>query len=99
MNVIEPVVTRNLVRADSWKAENGFRYLDEDDNTYSYSVPMNSNSTHLYIRRAIRENQSVFITPEYVLVFNVQSNVAGIVKADKMVEPVEFKVTVITKEK
>ncbi len=92
MNVIEPVVTRNLVRADSKEAKNGFRYLDEDDITYSYFVPMNDNRFNLYIRRTIQDGQSIFITPQYVLVFNVQSNAAGIIEADKMVEPVDFTV-------
>ncbi|KKL76894.1 hypothetical protein LCGC14_2040330 [marine sediment metagenome] len=96
MNVIEPMQTNNLVRADSREAEDGFRYLD--DNIYSYFVPMNDNRSTLYIRQAIRENQSIFITPEYVLVFNVRFNVAGIVEADKMVEPVDFTVNVERKE-
>ena len=98
MNVIEPMKTNNLVRADSREAENGFRYLDTRDNTYDYFVPMNSNSSNLYIRRAPREDRSIFIAPEYVLVFNVRFNIAGIVKADKMVEPVDFTFSVEGKE-
>ena len=96
MNVIEPVVTRNLVRADSREAEDGFRYLD--DNIYSYFVPMDDNRHHLYIRQAIKDGQSIFITPQHVLVFNVRSNVAGIVEADKMVEPVEFEVNAVERK-
>ena len=98
MNVIEPMKTNNLVRADSREAKKGFRYLDENDNTYGYFVPMEDNRSYLYIRRAIQEGQSIFIPPQYVLIFNVQSNAAGIVKADKMVEPVELEVIVKEKE-
>ena len=65
MNVIEPERTQNLVRADSCKAKKGFRYLDEDDNTYSYFVPMRDNSTHLYIRRNVKGGESIFIHPKY----------------------------------
>ena len=92
MNVIEPMKTNNLVRADSREAKKGFRYLDENNNTYGYFVPMEDNRFNLYIRRTVQEGQRIFITPQYVLVFNVQSNAAGIVEADKMVEPVKFTV-------
>ncbi len=98
MNVIEPTVTKDSVRADSREAKKGFRYLDENDNTYGYFVPMEDNRFTLYIRRIVQEGQSIFITPQYVLVFNVQSNAAGIVKADRMVEPVDFTVNVEGKE-
>lgn len=94
MKVIEPTKQVDLVRADSKEAKNGFRYLDYDDITYSYFVPMDDNSACLYIRQQIQEGQSIFISPEYVLVFNVQHNTAGIVKADEMVEPVELEVIV-----
>lgn len=92
MNVIEPERTENLVRADSYAASNGFRYMDVDDGIYSYFVPMSDNSTHLYIRQNIQDGESIFIAPKYVLVFNVKSNSAGIVKADEMVEPIAFNV-------
>ena len=98
MNVIESMETKNLVRADSEEAENGFRYLDEEDNTYNYFVPMDDNSYHLHIRMTIKKGKSIFINPTYVLVFNLQSNTAGVVKADKMVEPVDFTVNVERKE-
>ncbi|KKN03336.1 hypothetical protein LCGC14_1108780 [marine sediment metagenome] len=98
MNVIEFMRTENLVRADSEETENGFRYFDEEDNTYSYFVPMDDNSHNLYIRMAIKEGRSIFITPNYVLVFNLKNNTAGIVKADKMVEPVNFTVNIIASE-
>ena len=96
MNVIEPVVTRNLVRADSRKARNGFRYFILG--AIEYFVPTEDNPHVLYIRRAIGEGQSIFITPKYVLVFNVKNNMMGIVKADQMVEPVNFTVNVEGKE-
>ncbi len=94
MIVIESMETKNLVRADSEEAENGFRYLDEEDNTYNYYMPMDDNSCHLYIRMTIKEGRSIFINPNYVLVFNLQFNIAGVVKADKMVEPIDFTVNV-----
>ena len=89
MNVIELMKTNNLVRADSREAKKGFRYLDEYNNTYGYFVPMKDNQFNLYIKRITQEGQSIFITPQYVLVFNVQFNAAGIIKADRMVEPVK----------
>ena len=92
MYVIEPERVENLVRADSVKARNGFRYADDVDKIYAYFVPMGGNSRHLYIRRVIRKGQNILINPEGVLVFNVQSNSAGIVKGDQMVEPVKFTV-------
>ncbi len=98
MNVIESMETKNLVRADSEEAENGFRYLVEEDITYNYYIPMDDNSYYLYIRRAIRKGRNLFINPDYVLVFNLRSNTAGVVKADKMVEPVDFTVNVIAGE-
>ena len=98
MNVIEPMKTNNLVRADSREAKKGFRYLDENNNTYEYFVPMEDNRSTLYIRRVIQEGQSIFITPQYVLVFNVRFNAAGIIRADRMVELVELEVIVKEKE-
>ncbi len=92
MNVIEPVVKIDLVRADSYAASGGFRYADEDDDYYNYFVPMSPNSTHLYIRRSVQQGRSIFIEPEYILVFNVEHNSAGIVKANRMVEPIDFTV-------
>ncbi len=94
MDIVEPERTENLVRADSLKARKGFRYLDEDDKTYDYFVPMSDNQHNLYIRRAKWGGQSTLINPDYILIFNVQHNAAGIVKVDQMVEPVEFVVNV-----
>ncbi len=96
MNVIEPAVTRNSVRADSREAKNGFRYFVLG--VIEYFVPTKDNPHNLYIRRSIREGQSIFITPEYVLVFNVKNNTMGIVRADQMVEPVEFEVNMEGKD-
>ena len=98
MKVNDPLFISNPVRADSDEAKNGFRYIDEDDNTYNYFVPMDSNSVHLYIRRSMGKDRSIFIAPSHILVFNVQSNSAGIVKADRMVEPVDFTVNAERKE-
>ena len=92
MNVIEPVVTRNLVRADSPEAMNGFRKWHEIDKEWDHFVPMCANSTHLYIRRTIQEGRSIFIEPSHLLVFNLQFNSAALIEADKMVEPVDFTV-------
>ena len=92
MNIVEPVKKIDLVRADSYEASKGFRYQDEGDDYYDYFVPMSPNSGHLYIRRSIREGQSIFIDPQYILVFNIKHNSAGIVKANRMVEPVGFTV-------
>ncbi len=92
MNVTEPVVKIDLVRADSSKATRGFRYIDERDDYYGYFVPMSPNSSYLYIRRSVQKGQSIFIEPEYILVFNIKHNSAGIVKADRMVEPIDFTV-------
>ncbi len=92
MNVIEPVVKIDLVRADSYAASRGFRYIDEQNDYYGYFVPMSPNSAYLYIRQSVREGQSIFIEPEYILVFNITHNSAGLVKADRMVEPVDFTV-------
>ena len=79
MNVIGPVKTETLVRADSYKARNGFRYLDEDTGTYDYFVPMEDNRNHLSIRQIVQGDQSIFISPNYVLIFNVHYNCAGLV--------------------
>ena len=96
MNVIKPAITRESVRADSRKAKNGFRYFVLG--AIEYFVPTEDNPHNLYIRRSMGEGQSIFITPEYVLVFNVKNNRMGIVKADQMVEPVNFTVNVERKE-
>ena len=98
MNVIEPVVTRNLVRADSPEAMNGFRQWHETDQEWDHFVPMCANSTNLYIRRAAQEGRSIFIEPSHILVFNLQFSSAAIVEADAMVEPVELEVIVKEKE-
>ncbi|KKK88616.1 hypothetical protein LCGC14_2741380 [marine sediment metagenome] len=94
MRIIEPVNIENLVRADSVEAHEGFRYLDENDGIYGYFIPMDDNSSNLYIRRTIKTGKSIFIAPEYVLVFNIRFNIAGAIKANKMVEPVDFTVNV-----
>ncbi len=98
MKVIKSTKQVNLVRADSKEAKNGFRYLDKTDGTYGYFVPMKDNSSYLYIRRTIKEGRSIFITPSHILIFNVQYNIAGVIRADKMVEPVELEVIVKGKE-
>ncbi len=95
MKVIEPIEKSNLVRADSEEAKNGFRKWHEIDEEWDYFVPMSDNSTNLYIRRTIQEGRSIFIAPDHVLVFNVQNDSAGLVKADAMVEPVTFEVNVV----
>ena len=94
MKVIEPNETSKEVRADSPEAKNGFRTYDDLEEEYDYFVPMNSNSMNLSIRRTVRGERSIFIEPEHILVFNIQFNCAGIIKADKMVEPVDFTVNV-----
>ncbi len=98
MNVIEPVATRNLVRADSPEAMNGFRKWHETDQEWDHFVPMCANSINLCIRRTVQEGRSIFIEPSHILVFNLQFNSAAIVEADAMVEPVNFTVNVERKE-
>lgn len=96
MRVNKPTEVSNLVRADSKKASNGFRYvfLGGDE----YAVPVKDNPSVLYIRRAIKEEQSIFIEPDYVLVFNIKNNCMGIIKAGQMVEPVDLTVNVEGKQ-
>ena len=94
MRVIEPDDQSKSVRADSVEAKSGFKSYDEYAEEWDYFVPMKDNPNTLYIRRKLQDNQSIFITPNYVLVFNVMYNCAGIVKADKMVEPVNLTVNV-----
>ncbi len=98
MKVIELERVENSVRADSPEAMNGFRKWHETDKEWDYFVPMDDNFVNLYIRRTIQEGRSIFITPNYVLVFNIQCNTAAIIKANAMVEPVEFEVIVKEKE-
>ncbi len=98
MNVIERMKTNNLVRADSPEAMNGFRKWREIEEEWDYFIPMDANFTNLYIRRTIQEGRSNLIEPSHVLVFNLEYNSAAIVKADKMVEPVELEVIVKEKE-
>lgn len=95
MKVNKPTLVSNSVRADSSEAKNGFGY--EALGEYEYFVPVSDNSCILYIRRSLKKGQSIFIEPEYVLVFNVKNNTMGIVKANQMVEPVNFSVNVETK--
>ncbi len=97
MNLITVHKAVKLVRADSEEAKEGFRSLAEDE-AYAYLVPMDDNSAHLYIRRRIGEGGSIFITPDNILVFNLKYNIAGLVKADEMVEPVNLTVSVGEKE-
>ncbi len=97
MNLVMTDKPRNLVRADSGEARKGFRSFD-DEESYDYFVPMDDNSAHLYIRKRIKEGESIFITPDNILVFNLRYNIAGLVKADEMVEPVNLTVNVGEKE-
>ena len=92
MKVNDPDLICNFVRADSPEAANGFGY--EFHGRYEYAVPVKDNPQILYIRRAVKEGQSSFIEPEYILVFNVKNNCMGIIKANQMVEPVNFTVNV-----
>lgn len=98
MNIDDQTQPDNLVRADSPEARKGFRLLDREicrtSMKYSYFVPMDDNSTHLYIRRTIKKERSTPIEPEHILVFHIGNNTAGIVEAGKMVEPVDMKVLV-----
>ncbi len=94
MNLVTTEKPRNLVRADSEEAKEGFRAFG-DDESYTYFVPMDDNSSHLYIRK---KSGSIFITPDNILVFNLRYNIAGLVKADEMVEPVNLTVNVGEKE-
>ncbi len=97
MNLITASKPRNLVRADSEEAREGFRTLEEDESS-GYFVSMNDNSSYLCISKRIKEGESIFIAPDYILVFNLQYNVAGLVKADEMVEPVNLTVNIGEKE-
>ena len=102
MNLITPSKPKNLVRADSEEAKEGFRSFD-DDESYDYFVPMDDNSSHLSIKRKggvtqTYRKRTVSITPNNVLVFNLRYNIAGIIKADEMVEPVNLTVNVGEKE-
>ncbi len=98
MNLITASKPKNLVRADSEEAKEGFRTPEEDE-SYVYFVLMDDNSSHLWIRRRGRGTKmSAYIEPDYVLVFNLRSNTAGLVKADEMVEPVNLTVNVGEKE-
>lgn len=94
MKITEPVEVSKLVRADSEEARDGFREYDEIGEGWDYFVPMDDNSSHLYIRRNIQDGRSIFIEPDRILVFNIKYNIAGIIKADTTVEPVELTVKV-----
>ncbi len=111
MNLVTTEKPRNLVRADSEEAKEGFRSFDDDDRaagqlrsgSYVYFVPMDGNSAHLLIKRKgwiiqTSRKETMPIKPEYVLVFNLRYNIAGLVKADEMVEPVNLTVNIGEKE-
>ncbi len=98
MKITRFVEKSNVVRADSPEAMSGFRKWCEISNEWDHFVPMDDNSPNLYIRRTIQEGRSIFIEPNYVLVFNLQFNCAALVKADEMVEPVDLTVNVERKE-
>ncbi len=97
MKIVESIEKRNLVRADSREAKNGFRKWHKTDEEWDYFVPMCDNSMNLSIRRTKRKGRNIFIEPEYILIFNVRDNSAGLVKSNAMVEPIDF--TVIEKER
>ncbi len=92
IDVNEPV---REVRADSVEAKDGFRY--KDSGSYVYCVPMSDNSGSLDIRRA-RDGNRFTLGSEFVLIFNPRNNIAGFVKADKMVVPMEFILNAAEKE-
>ena len=94
MNLVTTDKPRNLVRADSEEAREGFRTFNEDEFS-GHFVPMDGNSSHLSIKRKVLSaSKPVIIGPGYVLVFNLDYNIAGIIKADEMVEPVNLTVNV-----
>ena len=98
MNLVTTSKPKNLVRADSEEAREGFRTLEEDE-SYDYFVPMDDNRIHLQVRRKVTPPQKlVYVEPDYTLVFNLRYNIAGLVKADEMVEPVNLTVNVGEKE-
>ena len=90
MNVIEPGVTRNLVRADSIPQEKAFK---EQDGTYFIVL----DTQHCYFKLSVRPETEINYDP--IWVFNVRTCTLGVFNRNEMVEPVELEVIVITKEK
>ncbi|KKL66730.1 hypothetical protein LCGC14_2142040 [marine sediment metagenome] len=94
MKVNDSLLITKFVRADSPKAKDGFRCVNDPKKEKSYYVVVFDNPDTLYIRKTIREEQSISIAPEYVLVHNVSFNSLGIVRASELVEPVSLTINV-----
>lgn len=81
-----------VVRADSPEARNGFSYLPSGHNEYQYFVPIRNNpNVHVELNHYVDVRD---IGQNYILVFNLKHNRIGFVRADQMVEVIDFIVDV-----
>ncbi len=95
MKVNDPLLITNPVRADSEEAKNGFYYVDPDDGTTDYFLPLAENEHFDFHFTDSGRRGSEHL---YVAVLNLKEDCIGIVPADRMVEPVELEVIVKEKE-
>ncbi len=93
MKVNDPLLVTNPVRADSPEASKGFCYTDPDDGEMLYFLPLYENSHFTFTDLARKGTE-----PDYVPVLNIKSDCVGVVRVDRIVEPVEFIVNVETVE-
>ena len=95
MNITEPVVVNNLVRADSEVAENGFRKWNKKGGEWDYFLPLRKNYNFDFV---FTNPERKGTEPDFVPVLNIREDCIGIIPIDKMVEPVDFTVNVERKE-
>ena len=95
MRINDPLLVTNPVRADSPEASKGFCYVDPDDGEMLYFLPLTENAhfTFTFTDPARKRTE-----PDYVPVLNIKSDCIGVVRVDRIVEPVEFIVNVETVE-
>ena len=91
MKVNDPLLITNPVRADSEEAKNGFYYVDPDDGTTNYFLPLAENENlDFHFTDPTRQGTEHL----YVPVLNLKQDCLGIVPVDQMVEPVNLTVNV-----
>jgi len=91
MIIDEPVEDIVEVRADSVEAEDGFRIYDELEEEYDYYLPLRENCNFGFHFTNSRRDDEM---PLYIPVLNIKEDCMGIIKVDRMVEPVNIKVLI-----
>ncbi len=94
MNVIEPVKTENLVRADLIAKEKGLRCFCEEEGNYDYFIVLDTNAAYYLVLL----KPGLVLSYDYLWVFNVKTGTLATIPTDRMVEPVELEVIVKEKE-